>query len=247
MKIVAATLLLAGCIAATPLAAQTVPAPALAAPTELDEDAPPKLLEGVAATYRTPARDAQGYVTPNRQLSPEETTWHLRVAFNVAALGCRDADEHATVAAYNALLAAARPQLAAASTGMERTYQVRYGAKWRSAHDDAMTKLYNFFAQTTAHDEFCAAAKTALAAAQTAKPEELAAFAAAALPRLEAPFLAFYARFDAYQEEYAAWCGRHTPRVLVASAAPAVAVLGGAAVPAAPTPNQPTPVALAVK
>jgi hypothetical protein len=247
MKITTAALLVAGCLAATPLAAQTQTMPTPAAPSELDEDAPPRPIEGVAATYRTPVRDAQGYVTPNRQLSPEETTWHLRVAFNVAALGCRDADEHATVAAYNALLAAARAPLAAASTGMERTYQVRYGAKWRSAHDDAMTRLYNFFAQTTAHDEFCVAAKAALAAAQTAKPEELPALAAAALPRLEAPFLAFYARFDAYQEEYAAWRGRHLPRVLIASAAPAVAVLGGTAVSAAPTPDQPTPVALAAK
>lgn len=233
--------LAAGCFVATPLAAQTTlaPAPAPAPQPELDEDAPPRPIEGVAATYRTPARDAAGhYLTPNRELSPEETTWHLRVALNVAALGCRGAEERTTVAAYNALLAAGRTQLAAAATGMERRYQVKFGAKWRAAHDDAMTRLYNFFAQTGGQAEFCAEAHTVLAEVQAASPETLPAYAATALPRLETPFLAFYARFDAYQEEYAAWRGRHQPRVLIAQAAPPVAVLdatvtGGGAVLAA--------------
>ena len=236
-----AATLVAGCLAATPLTAQTVPAPQ----PELQEDAPPKPIEGVAATYRTPARDARGYLTPNRELSAEETTWHLRVALNVAALGCRDADERTTVASYNALLAARRDALAVASTGVERRYQVKYGAKWRAAHDDAMTRLYNFFAQTTARAEFCAEAKAVLVEVGNGRLEELPAYAATALPRLEAPFLAFYARFDAFREEYGVWQSRHAPRVVVASAAPAVAVLGGAEGPAAPVLQ--APVALAAR
>jgi hypothetical protein len=58
MKITTAALLVAGCLAATPLAAQTQTMPTPAAPSELDEDAPPRPIEGVAATYRTPVRDA---------------------------------------------------------------------------------------------------------------------------------------------------------------------------------------------
>lgn len=230
MDIVKGAALAAGLLVAAPVAAQGTTGVAAATvatqPAELSEDAPPTPIKGVAATYRTPMRDAKGmYVTPNRELSAAETTWHLRVALNVAALGCRDADERSTVAAYNALLAARRAQLAAASTAMERVYQVKHAAKWRAAHDDAMTRLYNFFAQTPAHDEFCAEAKAVLAQAATAGAEDLPTVAAAALPRLEAPFLAFYARFDAYQEEYAGWQARHVVKVVVANAAPAVAII----------------------
>ena len=230
MNIARVAALAAGVFVAAPAVAQgstgTAAATAVAQPAELSEDAPPTPLKGIAGSFRTPARDAKGsYVTPNRELSAAETTWHLRVALNVAALGCRDADERATVAAYNAMLAARRAQLAAASTAMERVYQVKHAAKWRAAHDDAMTRLYNFFAQTPAHDEFCAEAKAVLAQAATAGAEDLPTVAAAALPRLEAPFLAFYARFDGYQEEYVGWQARHAVKVVVANAAPAVAII----------------------
>ena len=48
-------------------------------------------------------------------VSPLETLWHVRVALNVAALGCRDADEAATVAAYNTLIRRQSAVLAAAN------------------------------------------------------------------------------------------------------------------------------------
>jgi hypothetical protein len=236
-----AALVAAGLFFASGASAQQAP---VAAPhSDIDEEAPPRPIEGIAPTYRTPVRDAQGYVTPNRDLSAEQATWHVRVALNVAALGCRDADERATVAAYNAVLATARDALAAAATGTERQYQVRFGAKWRSAHDDNMTRLYNFFAQTPAHDEFCATAKAVLAEAQLTAPADLGKLAKAALPRLEAPFLAFYARYDSYREELVAWQGRHAaPRVVVAVASAPVAIVAGSPVmvavatpPAAPT------------
>ncbi|MGJ3628705.1 hypothetical protein AB5I41_20590 [Sphingomonas sp. MMS24-JH45] len=76
----------------------------------------------VAASFATPPRDAAGrYQTPNRDLSEGESVWHLRVALNVAALGCRGADEATTIAAYNALLASARAPLAGAQAAMAGT------------------------------------------------------------------------------------------------------------------------------
>jgi len=210
---------------ASPLAAQI---PGNAAPaTQIDEDAPPAPLEGVAATFRAPPRDAAGaYITPNRDLSPEETTWHVRVALNVAALGCRDADEAATAAAYNTMLALDRAPLAAASAGMALRYQAKYGAGWQGKNDDNMTRLYNFFAQTTGQKEFCAEAKAVLRESAAVEPVDFARFTAAALPRLEAPFLAFYARYDGYRAALASWEGRHAPKVVIATAA-AVPVAGG--------------------
>lgn len=211
--------LVAAIAVATPVAAQQGTTAQVA-----DEGAPPKPIEGVAASYRTPVRDAAGYVTPNRELSPEETVWHVRVALNVAALGCRGADEGTTVAAYNALLGSFRAPLAAAAAGAEKRYQAKYGAKWRAAQDDRMTRLYNFFAQTPAHDEFCARAKQVLAAAPATRAEDWPRLAGQALTWMEAPFLAFYARYDAYRTERADWEARHTPPVVIAAAMPLTAV-----------------------
>lgn len=258
MRTLMMTALVAGMTVTAPAFAQQVSQVPNAALADLDEEAPPAPIKGVAPTYHTPARDAAGaYLTPNRALSAAETAWHVRIALNVAALGCRDADERATVAAYNAVLAADQAPLAAAATGTERQYQVKFGAKWRAAHDDNMTRLYNFFAQTPAHDEFCTAAKEVLAEARAAAPADFATVAAGALPRLEAPFLAFYARFDAYREERAAWEARHAaPPVMVAVAIPAPVPVEAPVPMAAPAPvaiaalaptAAPTPTMLAAK
>ena len=193
----------------------------------------------VAASFATPPRAADGrYATPNRDLSAPEALWHLRVALNVAALGCRDADEVATVAGYNALLARGRDPLAAAQAGMAIVYRQRHGAAAQARNDDAMTRLYNFFAQPTGHDGFCAAAKAVLLEAAVVEPAALNDYAIAALPRLEAPFLAFFATWDGYRTAMAGWQARHAPArapvLATASAAPIVPA------PAAPPVRQVT-------
>jgi hypothetical protein len=233
-------------LAATPAAAQFAEGPL---PDPAPEDAMPLPPAVVAASFATPARDAAGrYLTPNRDLTADEAVWHLRVALNVAALGCRDRDEAATVAAYNGLLASARDPLATAQTAVAAVYRVRYGAAAQARNDDAMTRLYNFFAQPTGHDAFCAAAKSVLAEAATVEPGALAPFAAAALPRLEAPFTAFFAAWDSYRAALAQWQGRHAgptqfaaatsapAPVLAAAAAPVVAAAASAPAPATAAP-----------
>lgn len=245
-------------LAATPAAAQFAEAPLPdSAPEAMD--AMPRPPAVVAASFATPARDAAGrYLTPNRDLTADEAVWHLRVALNVAALGCRDRDEAATVAAYNGLLASARDQLAGAQTAVAAVYRVRYGAAAQARNDDAMTRLYNFFAQPTGHDAFCAAAKSVLAEAATVEPGALASFAAAALPRLEAPFTAFFAAWDSYRAALAQWQGRHAaatelaaatsvPAPVLAAAVAAPVVVAAASAPAplpAPT-AAPAPVLVA--
>jgi hypothetical protein len=169
-------------------------------------EAPPAPPAGSAPNQFVPAHDPEGgYATPNRYLSREETSWHVRAALNVAALGCRDAEEEQTVAAYNRLLTQQRAALAAADAGVKSQYRARYGEGWDDEHDRQMTRVYNFFAQPPAHDGFCAAAREVLAVVDTVTPEQFADFAAEALPRLEAPFTAFYREYDAYRVAYAAW------------------------------------------
>ncbi len=156
---------------------------------------------GAALNQFVPGRDAQGrYLTPNVDLSRDETSWHVRAALNVAALGCRDEAERETVAAYNHLLARNHAVLAAADAGVKAQYRARYGARWEGLHDRDMTRVYNFFAQPPAQPGFCATAHQLLAEADMVAPQEFAAFAQRALPRLEQSFTDFYRDYDAWRQ-----------------------------------------------
>lgn len=196
----------------------------IAAPAAAQEDAAPLPPANAAASFVPPAHDASGYQTPNRALTPDETIWHVRVALNVAALGCRGREEAATVAAYNAVLKNNGVTLAAAAAGTEAQFKARNGAMWQARYDDDMTRLYNFFAQPPAHDGFCASAEAVLRESANVEPSDFATFATAALPRLEAPFLTFFAAFDDYRTALAAWKARHASVVIAtASATPVTA------------------------
>ncbi|MDV3458130.1 hypothetical protein RZN05_14125 [Sphingomonas sp. HF-S4] len=185
-------------------------------------DAPPTPPAGAAPNQMIPSRDTLGrYATPNRDLGRDEASWHVRAALNVAALGCRDAAEAATVAAYNRLLRDQREPLAAADTGVKALYRARHSAEWEDAHDRQMTRVYNFFAQPTGHDAFCQSAREVLARAATVNAIQFADFAAESLPLLEAPFTDFYRAYETYRVEYAAWQRGDRAPVQVASAAPA--------------------------
>jgi hypothetical protein len=182
-------------------------------------DAPPAMPSGAAPNQTIPVRDGQNrYSTPNRDLNRDEASWHVRAALNVAALGCRDAAEGATVAAYNRLLRAQRESLAAADAGVKALYRERHGAGWEEIHDRQMTRVYNFFAQPTAHDGFCMAAREVLDRAESVAPVQFADFAAEALPRLEAPFTDFYRTYETYRVAYAAWQRGDAAPVEMASA-----------------------------
>lgn len=121
-------------------------------------------------------------------LPPLEALWHLRVALNVAALGCRDADEAMTVASYNALIHGQADELSQANDAVSADYKARYGAAWEDARERDMTKLYNYFAQPGAQAQFCATAKDTLARVASVPEQDLPGFARAALPALEEPF-----------------------------------------------------------
>lgn len=181
----------------------------------------PRPPEGAAPNQAVPPLDAQGgYLTPNHDLSPAQTSWHVRAALNVAALGCRDALEAETIAEYNQLLAVHRDALAQADASVKAQFRLRHAAEWENEHDHAMTRVYNFFAQPPAHEAFCAVAHEVLREALAVKQEEFEAFALGALPRLEAPFTGFYRAYDQYRTALAAWRGG-AAGVTLASIAPA--------------------------
>lgn len=168
-----------------------VPAPA---PTQT---AAPRAPDGAAANLVIPARLPDGsYATPNRNVSAAAAAWHLRAAFNVAALNCNDP---ALAPAYNQFLKAHRGALKAAHHALTR----EYGDS--AAFDPAMTRLYNYFAQPPVMAQFCATAAPLLHQLATLPTADLPSVAPAALAQVDRPFTDFYARYDAWRADLAAW------------------------------------------
>ena len=153
--------------------------------------------DGAAARLTIPARLPDGsYATPNRNVSAAGAVWHLRAAFNVAALSCPDTT---LVPAYNKLLTGHRQALAAA----HRALTAEHGGV--ASFDPAMTRLYNYFAQPPVLARFCATAGPLLHQAAAMPAGSLNGFAATALASIDRPFGEFYARYDTYRSDLAAW------------------------------------------
>lgn len=205
----AAALTLAACASRPEPVAVVVPVAPPPVVATLPMPQPPA---GAAPNLALPARLADGgWATPNRDVSSAAAAWHVRSALNVAALGCRDAEEAATVAAYNALLRNNRAVLARVDADLRAEYRTRHGGAWQDAHDDRMTKVYNFFAQPPVHAAFCTTARAVLAEVSAMSPDAFVAAAPAALARLEAPFLAFYDAYAGYRDSLLRWQTARAP------------------------------------
>lgn len=183
-----------------------VPAPV---PTQA---AAPRAPDGAAANLIIPARLADGsYATPNRSVSAAAAAWHLRAAFNVAALNCNDP---ALAPAYNRFLKAHRGALKDAHHALTREYGDA------ASFDPAMTRLYNYFAQPPVMAQFCATAAPLLHQVAAMPAAELPTAAPTALAQVDRPFTDFYARYDAWRVDLAAWragAPAATPRLAYAT------------------------------
>lgn len=195
---------------------------------------------GASAKMVLPPRGADGqYVTINSGITPAEAAWHLRAGLNVAALGCTGVQGQEIVKAYNAMLRTRAAPLAAADRAIQARTKAERGAGWQDAHDSRMTKLYNFFALPPVQSRFCAVAADVARREQQVAPTGFQAFAVEALAELSAPFDKFYADYDEYRVQLAAWDARYggsqgTRVAAFAPAAPSIRVA---------LPDEPVPLA----
>jgi hypothetical protein len=194
----AGSVVLAGCTTApTPVPSASAPPPAQVVPPR---PLPPN---GAPDAMVTPPIGPDAVrQTPNTGLAGDETIWHLRSAWNVAALSCRGDADKPIAEGYAAFLKAYARPLAAAN----RRLDAKYG---RAARDARATELYNYFASPPVIADLCRVALAVSAEWLKARPKNLAAFAAAALPRFEAPYLAFFDAYDRYRADAAAWDARY--------------------------------------
>lgn len=230
IAVAAALLLLAGCASAPEVEVRVAVAPEPAPP-------PPTLPAEIAASLAVPPLGADGqYRTINYGVGADEALWNMRSALNVAALGCRGAEDAVLTANYNALLRTQRSALAAALKAVDARFKAEQGPKWRDAEDAHMTRVYNFFAAPPAQQRFCAVAAAVSEEVKAVPAGGLPAYAASALQRLEAPFIDIFRTVDTYRRELAEWQARYAP-------AAAQTAQAGPTAPAVERPDPPTAIA----
>ena len=180
-----------------------------------------------------PPTDAAGLrVSVNRNITPAQTVWNLRSAYNVAALSCR-APEHAEIVPnYRAFLKTHAKGLAKANKAVDLEFKGKYGSGFVVPRERYMTEVYNHFALPPTMTEFCTAVLAVSRDAALVKPADLEAFAQRSLPSVEVVFDDFYRRYDAYRLALADWNARFGPPA-AAAPVPQGATLPGsvAAVP----------------
>lgn len=200
---------------------------------------PPRPLPpiGANAGMILPQRAVNGVrQTINAFITPAQTTWNLRSAFNVAALNCVGPQYEPLVANYQTFLTRFSRPLATANTASLREFNAQYGREGRSAQDAYLTKVYNYFALPPVHDAFCDRALALSGQAATVAPADLDAFAAQALPSIESVFEAFFVSYEAYQRELADWDAKYGPNPPLDPYAVQQAIAAAPPAPAAPQP-----------
>jgi hypothetical protein len=190
---------------------------------------PPVMPSGGYSGLKIPDKRKDGtYVTPNFEMTDAAAVWHLRAAFNVAALACDNAGG-GVLDGYNAWLIAHRPVLDAAVKQYMHEWEITGWGDWENAYESNQTRIYNFYSQSTIRVAFCAAARTEIGKMGAVADADLPTYARGALARIDKPFIDFYTAFDAWRDYY-------EPHV---TPPPVVATL-----PQAPTPATP-PIATA--
>ena len=173
-------------------------------------------------------------VTINTGITPAQTVWNLRSAYNVAALNCL-APEHADIlVGYKQFLTAHKKALATANKTVDSEYKKRFGTAWIRPREAYMTQVYNYYAYPATVTKFCDAALIMARESMALKSADLPSFAQRNLAFLDTVFQQFFLAYEQYLADAAAWDAKYAP---TAVAAPVV--LPAADVVAAPAPAGP--------
>lgn len=202
-----------GAVVAACAAPPPPPPPVVVAPPP-----PPKIVipprptppAGAFATMAVPQLTPDGRrLTVNHGITPEQKLWNVRSGLNVAALNCLQ-PEHATlVDNYRAFLKRHSRELARTNRELAAQYRKEHGRGFRAAQDAYMTKVYNYFALPPVLPQFCDVAHQVSHEVVQVEPGELESFSETALARLEAVFHNFFAAYEKYRVDLAAWDARY--------------------------------------
>lgn len=202
--LVAGSALLAAC--ATPAPVVPPPPP----PPPVVEAVPYRPLPPGGAHYLMdiPPRGADGKrLTINSGINDDHLVWHLRSAWNVAALNCLAPEYELILQGYRNFLTQNERSLKAANDRIEAEYARKHKTKRAAmvARDGLVTKVYNFFALPAARSGFCRAALDMSSRALAAPESDPLSFARANFDGLLVPFDTFFDEYEAYQRASAEW------------------------------------------
>ena len=166
--------------------------------------------------YQPPPVGTDGlYRSVNRGISPAQTVWNLRSAYNVAALNCNRTEFPAITDNYRAFLRTHARALTAATRGVDADFRAKHGARFIAPREKYMTEVYNHFALPMTVTDFCKAVDAVSRDAQPTTAAQLTAFAQRSLPSIQIAFDDFYRRYDEWKIEAAAWDAKYAPRPVI--------------------------------
>jgi hypothetical protein len=145
--------------------------------------------------------------TVNSNLSADETLWHFRSAWNVAALNCLEPEYQPILDGYGAFLKQNSRKLTAVNKAIDAEYRRHHktSSDATKAREAIMTQVYNYFALPPTRSGLCVTGLAIANEYQASPPEDLAAFAGAGLQRFEAVFAQFFQEYEQYQVASAQW------------------------------------------
>lgn len=155
-----------------------------------------------------PPQNPQGKrLTINRDLTEDETVWHFRSAWNVAALNCLGEPYGPIVEGYRSYVLDNERTLKRINDRVEQEYRRRERSRREAllAREEHQTRVYNFFALPSVRADFCRVVLDISNRLLAAPPEDPAAFALDNFDNLEVPFDRFFTAYEAYQRDSAAW------------------------------------------
>lgn len=208
------TVLVAGCGEKKPVA-MNLPPPPLAQVVIPPRAYPPV---GAPASMTIPVLGVDGVrQTVNAHLTPNQTLWNFRSAYNVAALNCLRPEHGEIVVGYRAFLKKHARALTAANRGVDTEFKGKYGARFIAPREAYMTQVYNYFANPVTLRAFCDATVTMTRSLAPVPSTDLPGFSAVELPKIEQVFEAFFRAYEQYRADAANWDAKYAPRPVVTS------------------------------
>ncbi len=214
LKIAALGLGLTAIAACAPAAAPVVPPPP---PVQVAKAVPPRPLPPGGASYvmNIPEMGGAGLrMTVNRGLTDDETVWHFRSGWNVAALNCSTAQYDAITDGYSLYIKKYARPLKRINDRIDRAYRQQMSSRRDAikARETKMTGVYNYFALPPARAEFCREALDISNRLLAAPEVDPAAFAMENFAQLERAFEKFFNDYAVYQQKSAQWDAEYGPQ-----------------------------------
>ena len=225
-------LVVAGVVALAACAPKPAPPPPPPPPPPPVVYIPPRPLPplGAAAGLAVPVIGPAGVrMTINAGITPAQTVWNLRSAYNVAALNCLKPEHVEILAGYKKFLTAQKKGLATANRTIDTEFRARHGAAWIRPREAYMTQVYNYYAYPATVSKFCDAALVVARESGALKPADLTAFSQRNLAFIDTVFEQFFVTYEQYRADAAAWDAKYAPTAPVSPAVVAAPAPGMAA------------------